>query len=201
MADANLLLRNAAWHTGVAAMTAKLQGTLGERIKQAYKSHGWSRMEFWRRAHKLRGKILYGQIIKWEHGATPDPENLQAIAEASGYAVSDFTDGHGVAHAVMSSPSGRDAITRFMQSGELAPFTDGDLKFLESCVAAEPQISQSKLRAGLLGFRVALGANKDAAAGVEYDRSVRQARSTSALPPPMSKSTAPKPPRRRRRSR
>jgi hypothetical protein len=183
-----------------ASMVPKLQGPLGQRIKQAYRSRGWSRMDFWRRVHAVRPNIIYGQIIKWEKGVTPEQANLHALAEASGYAVSDFTDGHGYAHPVMSDSGGRDAITRLMQSGELAPFSNEDMKFLESCVAAEPTISKSKLHAGLLGFRLALAADSDEAAHAEYVEAVRRMRSTSSFPPAPSKpeSTSPKPLRRPR---
>lgn len=158
-------------------------------------------MEFWRKVYDIRPNILYGQIIKWEKDVTPEPDNLRALATASGYAVSDFTDGHGVAHPVMSGATGRDAITRFMQSGELAPFSDEDVKFLESCVAAEPKISQSKLHAGLLGFRLAIATENDEAARERFVQAVKQTRPTSSAPPPQTKpqSTSPSPKRPRRR--
>lgn len=183
-----------------APMVTKLQGSLGDRIRQAYRSHGWSRMDFWRKLHAIRPEILYGQVIKWEKGATPIPENLLAIAEASEYALSDFTDGYGSAHAVMSDGGGsgaRDVITRLMQSGELAPFTDDDMKFMQSCVSTEPKISASKLRAGLIGYRLAMG---DDVPLERFRQAVTEARSTSSFPPPplptKPASTLPRRPRR-----
>jgi transcriptional regulator with XRE-family HTH domain len=184
-------------------MAAKLQGSIGKRIKLAYESRGLTRAEFVRQLQPHLPKVSYVQVTKWEKDTLPKAKQLAAIAHVTRYEVEDFLSGLGIAHpALMSSDQAtaraRDTVLRFLQVGTHAPFTDDEVKFLELC-ATESSISDGRLEVALLGFRAARLADdgaSDRAVDDALDRlndSVRKLRSasTSSFPPPKPESTKP----------
>lgn len=177
-------------------MTAKLHGTLGERIRQAYESRGWSRAEFQRQLLIELGKVQYHQIHRWEGGVIPKERQLAAIAKTTGYAVDDFLYGLGIAHPVLVSGEqaqrkAERTVKRFLQHGEHAPFTDDEMSFIELCASAQPSISDAKLEIALLGFRAAHVA--DEASIARLVSAIRRNTSAPSKPETMAPIRRPRP--------
>lgn len=70
--------------------TAPLQGsTVGERIKAAYLRAGLKRAAFARMVD-----VSYPTVENWEHGRTkPQADNLQRIADVTGFSASEIDNG------------------------------------------------------------------------------------------------------------